>query len=469
MANKGSIIVVDDEKGQRDILGTILEDEGYYVMKAGSGKEALRIIQRTSFDCVLTDLKMPGMDGIQLMKEILRESLWISIVIMTAHGTISSAVGAMKYGAFDYLTKPLDRDELIIIIKNAVDKAILLRENISLKAELRERTRFDNIIIGTNSKMRECVKIAEKISPSSSTALIYGESGTGKELIARAIHNNSPRKDRPFMAVNCAAIPENLLESELFGYERGAFTGAFARKIGLFEYADGGTIFLDEIGDMCIALQAKLLRTLQEKEIRRLGGTNSIKIDVRIIAATNKNLEDEINKNRFREDLFYRLNVIAVCLPPLREKKEDIPELARHFIERCSISSKKDIRDISDDAINLLVNYNWPGNVRQLESVIERAVLLTDGKILDADALPMEIKNRPYQIGKIDFEIPDEGISFEEFEKEIFVKAMMKSNWVMAKAASLLGISYRTLQYRLEKFGIRKESQNMPNSDASNK
>lgn len=461
MTNKGSVIIVDDEKGQRDILGTILEDEGYYVTKAGSGKEALRIIQRTPFDCVLTDLKMPAMDGIQLMKEILKESPWISIVIMTAHGTISSAVGAMKHGAFDYLTKPLDRDELIIIIKNAVDKAKLLRENISLKAELRERTRFDNIIIGTNSKMRECVKIAEKVSPSGSTVLIYGESGTGKELIAKAIHLNSPRKDRPFMAVNCAAIPENLLESELFGYEKGAFTGAFARKIGLFEYADGGTVFLDEIGDMGIALQAKLLRTLQEKEIRRLGGTVSVKIDVRIIAATNKNLEDEIKKNRFREDLFYRLNVIAVCLPPLRERREDIPELARHFIEQCIMSSKKDIRDISDDVINLLVNYNWPGNVRQLESVIERAVLLTDGKTLDADALPMEIKNRPYQIGTIDFEIPDEGISFDEFEKEIFVKAMIKSKWVMAKAANLLGISYRTLQYRLEKFGIRKEAQNI--------
>ncbi|HBO84784.1 MAG: Fis family transcriptional regulator [Deltaproteobacteria bacterium GWC2_42_11] len=457
MTEKGSILVVDDEKGQREILKTILEDEGYDVTAAGSGRDALRIVQRSSFDCILTDLKMPGMDGIQLMKEILKASQWVSIVIMTAHGTISSAVGAMKHGAFDYLTKPLDRDEIIIVIKNAVDKANLLKENISLKAELRERFKLDNIIIGTNNKMRECIRIAEKVSASNSTVLIYGESGTGKELIAKGIHHNSQRRDKPFMAINCAAIPENLLESELFGYEKGAFTGAFARKIGLFEYADGGTLFLDEIGDMGTALQAKLLRTIQEREIRRLGGKENIKSDVRIVAATNKNLEEEIKKNRFREDLFYRLNVIAICLPPLRERKEDIPELAGYFIERYSMASGKEIKDISDDALNLIMNYNWPGNVRQLESIIERAVLLTDGKILDADALPMEIKNRPYQIGKIDFEIPDEGMSLEEFEKVVLLKAMIKSNWVIAKAASLLGISYRTLQYRLEKFGIKKE------------
>ncbi|MBI5683285.1 MAG: sigma-54-dependent Fis family transcriptional regulator, partial [Deltaproteobacteria bacterium] len=457
-------LVVDDEKGQREILKTILEDEGYDVTAAGSGRDALRIVQRSSFDCILTDLKMPGMDGIQLMKEILKASQWVSIVIMTAHGTISSAVGAMKHGAFDYLTKPLDRDELLIVVKNAVDKANLLKENISLKAELRERFKLDNIIIGTNNKMRECIRIAEKVSASNSTVLIYGESGTGKELIAKGIYHNSQRRDKPFMAINCAAIPENLLESELFGYEKGAFTGAFARKIGLFEYADGGTLFLDEIGDMGTALQAKLLRTIQEREIRRLGGKENIKSDVRIVAATNKNLEEEIKKNRFREDLFYRLNVIAICLPPLRERKEDIPELAGYFIERYSMASGKEIKDISDDALNLIMNYNWPGNVSQLESIIERAVLLTAGKILDADALPMEIKNRPYQIGKIDFEIPDEGMSLEEFEKEVLLKAMIKSNWVIAKAANLLGMSYRTLQYRLEKSGIRKEAANTPKS-----
>ncbi|MBI5892580.1 MAG: sigma-54-dependent Fis family transcriptional regulator [Deltaproteobacteria bacterium] len=458
IAKKGSILVVDDEKGQRDILKTILEGEGYDIVTAPNGRDAIKAAQRNAFECMLTDLKMPGIDGIQLMKEVIKESPSTTVVIMTAHGTIGSAVEAMKLGAFNYLTKPLDRDELLVVVKNAVDKANLLRENILLKEQLGEKFKLDNIIIGASSMMRECVRIAKKVSTSNSTVLIYGESGTGKELIAKAIHHNSFRKNKSFMAINCAAIPENLLESELFGYERGAFTGAYARKSGLLELASEGTLFLDEIGDMDMGLQAKLLRVIQEKEIRRLGGKEDIKVDVRIIAATNKNLEDEIKKNRFREDLFYRLNIIALCLPPLRERVEDIPEFVRHFIERHGRMSGKDITGISDNAMNLLMNYNWPGNVRQLEAVIERAALLTEGQKIDVDVLPMEIKNRPYQIGKIDFEIPNEGISFEEFEKEILIKAMRKSNWIIAKAANLLGMSYRTLQYRLDKFGIKKTS-----------
>lgn len=454
---EGNILIVDDEKGQREILKTIIQGEGYEVMTASNEREALKAIGEGVFDTIMTDLKMPGGDGTHLLISILKERPNTSVVIMTAHGTIDSAVEAMKLGAFDYLTKPLERDELLVVLNKAVEKTKLLNENSRLREQLEDRFKIENII-GKDGKMQEVLKIIKKVSNSNSTVLIFGESGTGKELAAKAIHHNSPRRDKPFMDINCAAIPETLLESELFGYEKGAFTGASTRKIGLFESANGGTLFLDEIGDMGIGLQARLLRAIQEREIRRVGGKDNIKIDVRIISATNKNLESEIKDGRFREDLYYRLNVIAFRIPPLRERMGDIPELVSFFISKYNKSLEKKINGISDNTLNLLLNYSWPGNVRQLESVIERAVLLTDGAVIETDTLPPEIFNKPLQIGKIDFDIPNDGISFEELEREVLLKAMRKSNWIIAKAAQLLRMSYRTLQYRLNKFGIKRES-----------
>lgn len=458
---KENILVVDDERGQRDILKTILSGEGYDVVAASNGREAVKAIHEGVFDVILTDLKMPDRDGIQVMTEILKENPNVSVVIMTAHGTIDSAIEAMKLGAFDYLTKPLEREELLVVVKKAVEKMRLLKENILLRELLDEKFSIKNMI-GRDKKMQEVFKIVKKVSNSNSTVMIYGESGTGKELVAKAIHHNSPRMDKPFIAINCSSIPETLLESELFGYERGAFTGAYSRKIGLFESADCGTIFLDEIGDMGMNLQSRLLRTIQEREIRRIGGNENIKVDVRIIAATNKNLDEEMKNGRFREDLYYRLNIITFKLPSLRERITDIPELVNHFIRKHNNSIGKEIKGISNDALTLFMDYHWPGNVRQLEAVIERAVLLTDGEIIEIDNIPVEICHQPYQIGKVNFDIPDDGISFEELEKEVLIKAMRKADWVIAKAAQLLGMSYRTLQYRLNKFGIKKDGFNTP-------
>ena len=456
---EGNILVVDDEKGQRDILKAILVKQGYEISTSSNGMEALRLFKETPFDVVLTDLKMPGLDGIELLRNILKEKSPVSVVLMTAHGTINSAVEAMKLGAFDYLVKPFEMDELLVVVKKALEKTNLLKENTLLRQQLEERFSIGGIV-GKSGIMQEIFRVLKKVCASNSTVIIYGESGTGKELVAKAIHYNSPRRDNLFMAVNCAAIPETLLESELFGYEKGAFTGAHTRKIGLFEAAHGGTLFLDEIAELPIALQAKLLRVFQEREIRRLGGKDNIKIDVRIIAATNKRLEEEVKRGSFREDLFYRLNVIALKLPALRERSEDIPELIDHFIEKHSKTHNKKIATISKDAMALLINYPWPGNVRQLESAIERAILLVDdGAGIDANLLPHEVVNQVYQTSRIAFEIPSQGISFEELEKELIIKAMEKTGWVIAKAAQLLGMSYKTLQYRINKFGIKRDLQ----------
>lgn len=453
---EGAILVVDDEKGQREILKTILANQGYEVSTSPNGMEALKSFKETPFDVVLTDLKMPGWDGLELLRNILKEKTPVSVLIMTAHGTINSAVEAMKLGAFDYLVKPFEMDELLVVAKKAIEKTNLLKENTFLREQLEERFSIDGII-GKSGMMREVFKILKKVCATNSTVLIYGESGTGKELMAKAIHYNSPRRDKPFMAVNCAAIPETLLESELFGYEKGAFTGANARKIGLFEAAGGGTLFLDEIAELPFALQTKLLRVLQEREMRRLGSKDNIKIDVRIIAATNKRLEDEIKKGRFREDIFYRLNVLALKLPALRDRPEDIPLLLDHFIKKYTGALNKKITGVAKDAMEILLQHNWPGNIRQLESTIERAILLADdGEDIDAKLLPAEITRQTFQGSRLDFDIPYGGISFEELEKELIIKAMEKTGFVIAKAAQLLGMSYKTLQYRLNKFGVQK-------------
>ncbi|GER93473.1 sigma-54-dependent Fis family transcriptional regulator [hot springs metagenome] len=446
------IIVIDDEHRQRDILQTILQDEGYEVHTAPSAEEGIKLIKTLNPDVVITDLKMGGMSGMQLIDAIPDNIVKPAIIIMTAYGTISSAVEAMKKGAFDYLTKPLEKDSIVLTVKNAIERMSLLKENIRLQDALFGKFKIEGIV-GESKGMKAVMEVVKKVTPTSVTVLIQGESGTGKELIARAIHYNSPRRTCPFTAINCAAIPENLIESELFGYEPGAFTGATHRKIGIFESTDRGTLFLDEIGDLPPLMQTKILRVLQDKEVRRIGGKESIKVDVRIIAATNKDLEKEVLKGSFREDLYYRLKVVTVNIPPLRDRKEDIPLLVRFFIDKYNNEFGKRIKGVSSSSIKALMDYHWPGNIRQLESVIERAVLMSDTDIINLDDIKSELRF-PLEKGFIDISIPDEGINFEELERELIKKAMAKANNVAAKAARLLGMSYKTFWYRLEKFNI---------------
>jgi len=451
----GTILIVDDERGQREILETILEGEGFRVATAPGGREALEHLEASEFDVILTDLKMQGMSGMELLEQILEANPLQCAIMMTAHGTVDSAVEAMKKGAFDYLEKPLERDNLLLTLRRAFERVNLLRENRVLQKRLKESSSIPNII-GEHPKMREVFRIITKIAPTASTVLIYGESGTGKELVAKAIHDGSPRKEKPFFAINCAAIPESLMESELFGHEKGAFTGASSRELGIFEAADGGTVFLDEIGEMSVAMQAKLLRTIQSKEIRRVGGKVNIPVDVRIVSATNRDLETEIKRGGFREDLFYRLNVIRITLPPLRERGSDIAALADFFVKKYSAQAGSTVKGIAKPALKLIMDYSWPGNVRQLESVIERGALMAESDLIQPEDLPAEITEGLSRAGWVPFELPPEGIQFEELERNLIIKAMERVDWVIAKAAPLLGMSYKTLQYRLEKFGIEK-------------
>jgi len=451
----GSILIVDDEKGQRDILSAILGKEGYRVLAVSGGREALQELEKGEFDLLLTDLKMQGMSGMELMERVLSENPKQCVVMMTAHGSSRSTVEAMKKGAFDYLEKPLERDDLILTLQRTFEHIMLLKENKVLHRKLAETKTLPSMI-GDHPKMMEVARMINKIAPTTTTVLIYGESGTGKELVARAIHDGSPRKEKAFFAINCAAIPDSLMESELFGHEKGSFTGAGTREIGLFEAAEGGTLFLDEIGEMNIAMQAKLLRAIQEKEIRRVGGKLNIPVDVRIISATNKDLEQETRKGAFREDLFYRLNVIRITLPPLRERGNDIVTLANFFLKKYSASCGIPLKGIGKPALKILLEYGWPGNVRQLESVIERGVLMAESDYIQAEDLPAEVHHEATLAGSLPFEFPAQGISIDELERDLIIKAMQRADWVIAKAAPLLGMSYKTLQYRLDKFGIGK-------------
>lgn len=453
--NEGTILVIEDDRSQLEILKLILKEEGYEVETAATGRDALRIFRESLCSLVLTDLKLSDMDGVDLMENLLKEAPYITVIIITAFGSVSSAEEAMKLGAFDYLFKPVGRDELLFSIRKGFEKAMLVRENILFKQQLEEKFSLDNII-GRHEKMQEVFKLVQKVAPSNSTVLITGESGTGKELIAKAIHYNSPRKEMPFHAINCASIPETLLDSELFGYEKGSFTGADRRKIGLFEVSHKGTLFLDEIGDLSYSMQAKILRALQEREIRRLGGTENIKVDVRIITATNKDLEKEMEERRFRADLYYRLSVVPISLPSLRDRVTDIPALVEYFIDKFNRSLGREIKGISKDALRLLMEYHWPGNVRELESAVERAVLLSEREILEVKDFSKEIHPCSYTMGKIELDIPEEGISLDDLEREMIIKAMEKSDFVITKAARLLGLSDKTLRYRLKKLGIRK-------------
>ena len=458
--NRGRVLVVDDEQHQRDILDMILRSEGYEPVTAGNGRLALAALRDGCFDVVLTDLKMPDLDGLALLDEVLRLYPGLSVLLMTAHGTIDSAVAAMKKGAFDYQTKPVDRDQLLLALSRAVERSRLLRENQRLHEELRSRFRIDNIV-GAHGSMQDVFRIVHKVAASVSTVVIYGESGTGKELIARALHQASPRHERPFYAVNVAALPESILEAELFGYEKGAFTGADARRVGLIEQASGSSLFLDEVGELKRDLQVKLLRVLQEREILRVGGSERIRVDARIIAATNQDLEKAVREGRFREDLYYRLNVIPITLPPLRERRTDIPLLVEHFLRKSSQDGRR--REVAPQALESLIAYHWPGNVRELESVIERAVLLGEGDVILPEDLPAAVRARTVsQRAVLGLEIPDSGVELEEIERALIAKALEKSGGNVTRAARLLGLSRRTLQYRLEKIETEREGAASP-------
>src|ERR671917_1660125 len=399
--SRKSILVVDDEKSQREILEMILSGEGYDVTTASSGEAALRIARERRFDLALTDLKMTGMDGIELLSKLLAYDSSIIVILLTAHGSIDSAKEALRRGAFDYLEKPYDRDTLLDTIRRALTKLDAL----------------DTEIISDSPEMESVKKLILKVAKSNSTVLIRGESGTGKELIARSIHQNSPRASEVFQAVNCAAINENLLESELFGHEKGSFTGAHAEKKGLFEVADKGTLFLDEIGELDVSMQAKLLRALQEREIRRVGGTRAIKIDVRVVAATNRDLRAMVGDGRFRDDLYYRINVLSIDVPPLRERREDIDLLIDYFIKKHTRNTSRLVRGITPDARRLMNDYSWPGNVRQLESAIERAILLAESDHITVEDLPLEVRQESRPSPEGGFKLPTEGLVFEGMER----------------------------------------------------
>ncbi len=440
MARK-SILVVDDEKSQREILEMILSDEGYDVTTASSGEAAMKFVADRRFDLVLTDLKMTGMSGLDLLKELTNFDKSIIVLLLTAHGSVDSAVDALRLGAFDYLQKPYDREKLLETISRALNSL----------------TTLDAEIVSASPEMDRVKKLILKVAKSNSTVMIRGESGTGKELIARAIHKNSLRSNEIFQAVNCAAINENLLESELFGHEKGSFTGAVADKKGLFEIADGGTLFLDEIGELDISLQAKLLRALQEKQIRRVGGTKEINTDVRVVAATNRDLLKMVEEQRFREDLYYRLNVLSIEVPPLRERRSDTELLLDYFIKKHTRGTDRKI-EVSGEAKRILLDYSYPGNVRQLESAIERAILLCEDNKITPDDLPPEMLAgaKPADADEL-FKLPPEGVNFEDVEKSLIMQAMERTDNNITKSAKLLGLTFRTLQYRLEKFGIKRD------------
>ena len=447
------ILVVDDEQSMRDFLAITLKKEGYEVTTAENGEDALKAVQGEIFDLVLTDVKMPIGSGIDVLKGVKEVSPETVVIMITAYATAETAIEAMKLGAYDYITKPFKVDEIKLIIQKALEKGHLRKENILLRREIESRAGFENFI-GKSEAMQKVFSLIRQVAETKSTVLISGESGTGKELVARAIHFNSTRKDRPFVTVNCGALPETLLESELFGYMKGAFTGATANKQGLFEAANGGTIFLDEISATTPALQIKLLRVLQERQFMRLGGTAEIKVDVRVIAASNKDLLTEVSKGTFREDLFYRLNVIQIHLPPLRERKEDIPALVDFF--RNKFSPGKDPKKITSDALKILMSNRWAGNVRELENTIERLLILAVGDSISLEQVSDSLNGSQPCMELISSEIPDEGIDMEALlesaEKALLHKALEKAGGVKTEAARLLGLSFRSFRHRLQKY-----------------
>jgi len=457
-STKSRLLIVDDEEPQRLMLASLLGRAGFDVDAARDGKEALKLLRDRGYDLMLTDQRMPKMDGLELLERVRADYTDLPVVLMTAYGSVSTAVEAMKRGAADYLTKPFERDELLIVVQKVLRQHKLESEVASLHGTLRERYSLNNII-GKSAPMQSVFSLIERVSTTDVPVLVTGETGTGKELVARAVHQKSRRADRPFVALNCAAVPENLLESEFFGYEKGAFTGADRAHAGLFEQADSGTLFLDEIGAMRTDLQAKLLRAIQEKEVQRLGSTRSIKVDVSIVAATCDDLEQSIRERTFREDLYYRLNVVPIHLPPLRERSDDIPLLVDRFLATSTEKFKRGSVSMAPEVLDLLSRYPWPGNVRELENCIERMVVLAQGERLTMADVPTNLQpgRRPSGSSAERFDLPPGGVELADLEKHLIRQALDRTRGALGPAAKLLGISYKTLQYRIRKYGFERE------------
>jgi two-component system response regulator PilR (NtrC family) len=465
MRPTGTILIVDDEEIMREILEALLAREGYQVRMAASAEAGLELAKTTTFDAAIVDVMMPGMDGIQLLQELKKLDEELPVLMITAFASVETAITAMKLGAFDYVTKPFKNDEVLVVVRNAVERRHLVAENTALRQSLQAQALRFSGIIGRSPKMKQLFNLIIQAAPSRSTILITGESGTGKELVARAIHANSPRVDRAFVTVNSGNLPPELLESTLFGHVKGAFTGAINPKKGLFDLADKGSIFFDEIGNISPETQVKLLRVMQEREFMRLGGMETIRVDVRIVAATNNDLREMVEDGRFREDLYYRLHVINVFLPPLRERKEDIPPLAQHFLEKYGEENNKREMELTPDALDLMMEYDWPGNVRELENVIERAVVLGSGGRLGPDLIPDHVRSAPtFHIPK--FTVPPEGISFKDVitsvEKRLIESTLEAAGGVQKRAAELLKIKPTTLNEMIKRYEIGTRRKKTP-------
>ena len=452
-----TVLIVDDEKNYTRILGAVLEEEGFEILTANSGPEALEVLEGSDVDLVLTDMKMPLMDGIQLLEKIKTRDSELPVIMMTAHGTVDKAVEAMQKGAYSYILKPFDNDRLIIYVRKAVAMFRVIKENRDLRNAVSSQYSFGNII-GKSKVMQQVFDTIRKVAPSNATVLIEGESGTGKELVAKSIHFNSPRREKPFVAVNCSALAETLLESELFGHEKGAFTGAVSMRKGRFELADTGTLFLDEIGDMSTGLQVKLLRVLQEKVFERVGGTKPIAVNIRVIAATNRNLKEEMKKGRFREDLYYRLNVVHIALPSLKQRQQDIRLLLDHFIKKYADERKHSVpvTGIDPDVERLFYEYSWPGNVRELENLIERLMIMSPGGVISPADLPKSFKETAHDDLYLE-SVPADAKQYGTLtmiEKTMILRALKKTGYVQSRAAELLGIGKSGLNQKIKKYNL---------------
>jgi DNA-binding NtrC family response regulator len=451
-----TILIVEDEAKMRRLLELNLGEDGFSTLSAGDAESGLKLLRENTVDLVVTDLKLPGMNGLEFLQAIKRQSAALPVVVMTAFGSVETAVEAMKAGASDYVLKPFSLGEMRMVIRKELDVHKLREENRSLREALGKRYAHPNVV-ARSKKMQEVLATVDRVAPTNSTVLLGGESGVGKDLIARAIHEKSRRAGGPFIKINSTAIPENLLESELFGYEKGAFTGASTSKPGKFELADKGTLFLDEIGDVPPAIQVKLLRVLQEREFERLGGTRTVKVDVRLIAATNRDLREALEQGTFREDLYYRLNVVPIDIAPLRQRKEDIPELVKLFVSQFAGDSGKPVESITPEAMQILVNYHWPGNVRELQNIIERACALAKGVVLKVDDIHLDV--RPARVANGTNNFLPEGMTLEQWEDEMIRESLRRANGNKSQAARLLGLSRNALRYRLSKIGIADEGE----------
>ncbi|MCE9536698.1 MAG: sigma-54 dependent transcriptional regulator [Nitrospirae bacterium] len=451
MKPQAHILVADDEINIREALVTMLEKKGHHVRGVATAEEGLAQLEEAPAELVITDLRMPGIGGMEFLRRMKNTWPETEVVVMTAYGSIDTAVEAMRCGAYDYLTKPIDRDRFPIVVDKALERHVLATENKQLRDRLETKTRFDRMV-GESAPMQRVYNLVEMVADSDVTVLLTGESGTGKELISRAIHHKSPRADGPFITMNCGALPDNLFESELFGYEKGAFTGAMTNKMGRFELADGGTLLLDEVGELSLKSQVDFLRVLETKEFRRLGGTKLITVDVRIIAATNRNLEEAVKQGDFREDLYYRLNVVPIRLPPLRDRADDIPLLVDRFLAECTTQHHREPKDVSREAMRLLRLYGWPGNIRQLRNLIERLVVTVKDAMIQPEHLPEEIQASKEDVRTM---VVTLGTSLDQLEREVIQRTLTEITNHREKAAKLLGISLRSLQYKIKEYGIR--------------